>query len=100
MAYTAQPSLVCYNDVTDENSTPEKGNVRRIVGKQSGLYRRNLSVFHSPAHPCCRRNKEKERKQSNVQKSYEKDRQLKRQRLPEKQIAMPEKFSGGASLFS
>ena len=52
-----------------------------------------FSIF--PARPCCRRNKEKERKQSNARKSYERDRQLKCRRLPEKQNAKPENFSGG-----
>ncbi len=33
-------------------------------------------------------------------KSYERDRQLKRRRLPEKQNAKSENFSGGSSFFS
>ena len=65
IAYTAQPFKMWYTYINADSRNPGKVDFRRIVGKQSDLDRRNLSVFHFPPRPCCRRNKEKERKYTN-----------------------------------
>ena len=78
-----------------KTETPEKDNVRRIVGKRSGSYRRSLSVLHVQLDPVVVGIKKQRGNSPMHRKSYEKDRQPQSRGLPEKQIAKSEKFSGG-----
>ena len=100
MAYTARPVKICYTYVNADNSTPEKGNVRRIVRNSQAHIAAACEFSIFPARPCCRRNKEKERKQSNAQKKLWKRSAAPKSGAARKADRKVGKFFRGSSLFS
>ena len=101
IAYTAQPSKVCYNDATDENSNPRERQCSPHCRKTVRLISPQLvSFLLFRLAPVVVGIKKKRGNSPMYRKSYEKDWQPQSRRLTEKQIAKSENFSGGSSLFS